>query len=142
MTWLLSTLFWTGLLIAAVLTVRRPVARHFGAKAAYALWLLPLMRLALPPIVLPAWLAPAPESAVSANADTAMWIAVPVDAVPAATPAPFDWQPLLVALWGTGVAAYIAMRLMSYFRLRRDLLTRRARDHEHRHVICPSRAAL
>ena len=36
MSWLLDTLVWTGVLIAAVLLIRRPVARQFGAKAAYA----------------------------------------------------------------------------------------------------------
>ena len=46
--------------VALVLLLRRPVARHLGARAAYALWLLPFLRLLLPPVVLPAWLAPAP----------------------------------------------------------------------------------
>ena len=50
MTWLADTLIVTGLLIFAVLVLRRPVARAFGAQAAYALWLLPLLRLVLPQI--------------------------------------------------------------------------------------------
>ena len=54
MTWLLDTLVWTGVLIALVLAVRQPVARHFGAKIAYALWALPLLRLIMPPLVLEA----------------------------------------------------------------------------------------
>ena len=53
-----ETLLWTGALIALVLVLRRPVTRHFGPGAAYALWLLPFARLLLPPLVLPAWLAP------------------------------------------------------------------------------------
>ena len=47
-----ETLAWTGALIALVLVLRRPVTRHFGANAAYALWLLPFLRLMLPPIAL------------------------------------------------------------------------------------------
>ena len=43
-----------GVLIVLVLCVRGTVARHFGPRAAYALWLLPLLRLALPPIPIPA----------------------------------------------------------------------------------------
>ena len=51
--WLFDTLVWSGVLIAAVLVLRRPVARIFGAGMAYALWLLPLLRLVMPPLVLP-----------------------------------------------------------------------------------------
>ena len=46
---LFDTLLWTGALIALVMVLRRPVARHFGAGAAYALWFLPLARLIVPP---------------------------------------------------------------------------------------------
>ena len=35
--WLTHTLLYTGLLIALVLLVRRPLARYFGAQFAYAL---------------------------------------------------------------------------------------------------------
>ncbi|MEM9669865.1 MAG: M56 family metallopeptidase [Pseudomonadota bacterium] len=38
------------LLIGLVLLVRRPFAKHFGAKAAYALWAIPAIRLVLPPL--------------------------------------------------------------------------------------------
>ena len=56
--WAVDTAIWTGALIVAVLLLRRPVARLFGPRVAYALWLLPLMRFVLPPIVLPAWMKP------------------------------------------------------------------------------------
>ena len=46
----LQTSLAVTLLIALVLVVRRPFARHFGAKAAYALWLVPLARLFMPPL--------------------------------------------------------------------------------------------
>jgi beta-lactamase regulating signal transducer with metallopeptidase domain len=39
-----------AVLIGVVLVLRRPIARHFGPHAAYALWLLPLIRLAMPPL--------------------------------------------------------------------------------------------
>ena len=42
--WLTDTLLYTGALIALVLVLRRPVARHFGAQMSYALWALPLLR--------------------------------------------------------------------------------------------------
>jgi beta-lactamase regulating signal transducer with metallopeptidase domain len=122
MSWLFDTLVWTGALIALVLVARRPVARHLGPKAAYALWVLPLLRLILPPIVLPAWLAPSVDAA--ATADAAILV-LPVDevATPAAAAAPsFDWLALLVAIWAAGAVVYIVSRLVSYACLRRDLL--------------------
>ena len=68
--WLIDTLLYTGTLIALVLVLRRPVGRFFGPQIAYALWALPFLRLLLPPIELPAWLAPArpePEAIAPAN---------------------------------------------------------------------------
>ena len=45
---LAETTFWVGLLVAGVLLIRKPFARFFGARAAYALWLAPALRLFLP----------------------------------------------------------------------------------------------
>ena len=56
--WLTDTLVATGALMALVLAARRPVARWFGPGAAYALWLLPMIRLILPPLALPRGLLP------------------------------------------------------------------------------------
>ena len=56
-----------GVLVLLVLMVRKPFARRFGAKAAYALWLLPLVRFVMPPLPsqfsLTGWLGAAPEAA-------------------------------------------------------------------------------
>ena len=48
--WAVEMLFGTALLAGLVLLIRRPFARLFGARAAYALWLAPLARLLLPPL--------------------------------------------------------------------------------------------
>ena len=69
--WLLDTLLYTGLLIALVLVLRRPVSRHFGPQIAYTLWGLPFLRLLLPPVVLPASLAPEPAAAPELAVETA-----------------------------------------------------------------------
>ena len=53
---MISTYISVALLIGLVLAVRRPFARAFGAKAAYALWALPLARIVMPP--LPHWMSP------------------------------------------------------------------------------------
>lgn len=86
------------LLILLVLAVRKPVARHFGAGIAYALWLLPIARLLLPPLPQQAslfnWLSLPAPAASEAPAPVAH-IAAPaageaVMAHPAAHPAVFD----------------------------------------------------
>ena len=46
--WLLGTLLATSGLIVLVLLVREPVRRHFGARVAYGLWLVPAARLLMP----------------------------------------------------------------------------------------------
>ena len=48
--WLLGTLVATSGLIVLVLLVREPVRRHFGARVAYGLWLIPAARLLMPTI--------------------------------------------------------------------------------------------
>ena len=128
MTWLLDTLVWTGVLIALVLAVRQPVARHFGAKIAYALWALPLLRLVMPPLVLEAPTPSALPAAQSVEATPeliAALAAMEAANVPSAQ-APAAWweslTPLLVAVWLLGAATYIGLRLLAYRQLRRDLL--------------------
>ncbi|MEP3891243.1 MAG: M56 family metallopeptidase [Hellea sp.] len=53
MDWMIGTGLAVSLLIALVLIVRRPFARMFGARAAYALWGLPFIRLVMPEVTIP-----------------------------------------------------------------------------------------
>lgn len=46
--WLAQNMLGASLLMLLVLLIRRPVAALFGAGWAYALWLLPLVRLIMP----------------------------------------------------------------------------------------------
>ncbi len=131
---LLHTLAWTGVLIAAVLVLRRPVSRAFGPQAAYALWALPLLRLVLPPVTLPAWMAP--ETAAPAAAAPVTMAPPPADAMvwrAAEAPASggFDFMALLadvplveilLLVWLGGAAAFLALRFGAYFSLRGALL--------------------
>lgn len=57
--------------MAIVLVARRPVARHFGAGVAYALWAIPVLRLVLPPLQVPVSLMPLLRWPGSAPADIA-----------------------------------------------------------------------
>jgi len=135
--WLLDTLFYTGLLIGFVLLVRRPAGRIFGAQFAYMLWALPFLRLLMPPVVLPASLAPAPEplQAAAAAPVAADWVQVaaanaassaPIAGAPAVeiTPA-WSWTDLAAvvpSIWLGVALAFLAWRVVTYRRMRRELL--------------------
>lgn len=124
MSWLVETLGWTAVLLALVLVLRRPVARQFGPQAAYALWALPFLRLLLPPIELPAWLAPADPAPARIAADVTYFVvdADPALAVPAEAAQTFEWVVLIPAVWLTGALLFLAWRFAAYFHFRRQLL--------------------
>ncbi len=69
MNWMLGTGVAVSLLIVLVLLVRRPFARMFGAKAVYALWVLPFLRLVMPEVTLPRFL---PRIFQSSSLETAL----------------------------------------------------------------------
>ena len=48
--WLVEALAASAALMLAVLALRGPVRRWFGAELAYALWAIPALRLILPPL--------------------------------------------------------------------------------------------
>ena len=113
--WLVQNMAAASLMMLVVLAVRTPVARAFGAGWAYALWLLPLVRLLLPP--LPA-LPFAPDM-------PAFDIFVPVSVAAATAGAEGSgagsWMPLLLlALWAIGAAAFLIFHVLAY----RGFLTR------------------
>jgi beta-lactamase regulating signal transducer with metallopeptidase domain len=119
--WLTDTLLYTGLLIALVLLVRRPFSRWFGPQFAYALWALPALRLLLPPIELPASLAPH-QAQLSDQALLAMAMSVQGSPIaPAPTPL-WERADVWLALWLGSAALFLGWRLASYFRMRRELL--------------------
>ena len=132
---LTDTLLWTGALLALVLLLRRPVAALFGPTAAYALWALPMVRLLLPPLVLPAWMAPAPvELAAPAGLAEAGELTGGAVQTPLAASGSIsvasdladvplvDWGALLLWVWLVGAAVFLVRRYALYFRMRRELL--------------------
>ncbi|MED5547142.1 MAG: M56 family metallopeptidase [Pseudomonadota bacterium] len=146
--WLIDTLVMTGALMALVLLLRRPVARCFGAQAAYALWLLPALRFVMPPLALPAALAPtrwlaglevgvAQTSARAGEASAALPAAPEAaEIVLAAEPAPYPgpvpdepeawmqipWTSALLLLWLAGALAFLVWRTWNYQMMRRQVL--------------------
>lgn len=123
--WLFDTFIYTGVLIAAVLLLRRPVARHFGPQVAYALWALPLLRLIMPPIVLPSSFAPA--EAVPVEDPVMIYISATPETVNSQPLEPIhsvgiEMADLLLPFWLGGAALFLALRARDYLRMRRDLL--------------------
>jgi beta-lactamase regulating signal transducer with metallopeptidase domain len=120
--WLIDTLLYTGLLIALVLVLRRPATRYFGPQFAYALWALPALRLLLPPIELPASMAPQ-QAHLSDQALLALAMAAQNAPVTAPVPTPFyERADLWLALWLGSAAAFLTWRIALYQRMRREVL--------------------
>ena len=105
---LIDSALSVSLLIVLVLAVRGPVARQFGARAAYALWLVPLGRLIVPPVG--AW-TPLDEGSIPAAIGGEMPEIV-IARVPVA--AGFDALFWVLALWGAGAVAYLAVQLVRH----------------------------
>ena len=105
-----QNLLWTSALMLLVLVLRRPFARAFGAGPAYALWLLPLLRLLMPPFAaaeMPALLPPVD-------------LVVETEAAAASARDVGGWTPWLVAFWAAGALGFVAWQFLAY----RAFLTR------------------
>ena len=105
MSWLVSNAMIASLLILVVLLVRRPVAHYFGARAAYALWLAPALRLVLPPM-------PTPIAAASTGSEAVAWVLETGQYV-AETTSVF---PALRLLWAIGFCVMLTVRLVAHHR--------------------------
>lgn len=115
MSWLVDTLIVTGALIALVLVIRRPVARAFGPGMAYALWALPMVRLILPPLLLPAVVGPFDRAetivvAASREGGTSLDAGLSV-----------PWT-AIATVWLIGAGVYLVWRGAGYVAMRRRLL--------------------
>jgi len=129
--WVVETFVATTLLMLLVLVIRKPVSRHFGPNIAYALWALPVLRLALPPLP-ESWRASA-ETPVAAASEVITYYMVDPVTVPEAAAAsttvpieaaPFDWLPVIAAIWAVGALAFLAYHLIAHSRFCARLLRR------------------
>ena len=118
--WLVDTALVTAALIGLVLVLRRPFARLFGPGAAYALWALPMVRLLMPPLVLPAgWAQPEPDAAGQPPVLDIVLNAPADGASSAYGPAVVT---VLAALWLSGAVFYLAWQVWNYRAMRRRVL--------------------
>ncbi|HMO76154.1 MAG TPA: M56 family metallopeptidase [Sphingopyxis sp.] len=122
-----DTLVTTAALVLAILVIRKPFARHFGPRLAYALWAVPALRLLLPPLP---FADPVPAEAVAVAQPGAELVyllpadwpeAAPAAAVPLWSFA--DLLPFLFAVWVVGLVAVLAAALLAHRRFRREVLT-------------------
>ena len=129
--WAIETLVATGLLMLLVLAIRAPIRRTFGPGIAYALWLLPLVRMILPPLPMlwrkvAAASLPQDTTPIARASDTiTVLVAKPLGLGEAAAPAAH--QPslglLVAALWVAGAAAFFAWHWMAHVRFCRRMLS-------------------
>lgn len=112
MSWLAGNLLLASLLLLLVLAIRRPVARLFGARAAYALWLAPAVRLVWPPL---------PESspiAAAASPATVYWTQIVVPGGEQLGPL----ATILPTIWISGAAVMLGIHLAAHRRFVRRAL--------------------
>jgi beta-lactamase regulating signal transducer with metallopeptidase domain len=115
--WAIETLIASTLLMAVVLAIRTPVARHFGPHIAYGLWLLPALRMLLPP--LPETVAPRPLQVLPHNVEALLAAAAAFRASgadPVAEAPMVNWPLLVGTLWAAGALAFLAWHIWSYRR--------------------------
>ena len=129
--WVIETFVATTLLMLLVLAIRKPVSRHFGPNIAYALWALPVLRLALPPLP-ESWRASAETPVAAASEVITYYVVDPIMAPEAAVAAantpvevvPIDWLPIIAGLWAVGALAFLGYHLIAHGRFCARLLRR------------------
>ena len=128
--WLTGTLFATSALVVLVLLVREPVRRHFGARVAYALWLIPAARLLMPTITetieRPAVAATPRLFATQAMNESLLMSSVATPQQSLVEQAG-GWPTILMVLW-LGVAAGLFAARMLAFRRERSAILRNAEE--------------
>lgn len=105
--WVIEALIASSLLMALVLLIRRPVASQFGPRVAYCLWLIPALRMVLPPL---------PQSWLFRPVEVAPEIATTAVAFDAPLRASVDWFALGLAVWAAGAALHFALHFWAYRR--------------------------
>ena len=107
--WLKETLLVSGLLFGLVLLVRRPVALWAGPKIAYALWLLPVVRVLMPPLPVAGMTVTDLFPAIHPQT-----MVMPAPLLPVADSP--DGLPLLALLWLVGATLFLFFQLFQHVR--------------------------
>lgn len=120
LSWAIEALIASTVLMVVVLLLRGPVRKAFGAQVAYALWLLPLLRLLLPPLP-EAWHAAAAVAPVARASEQVTVLFVEPVAQAAAPTLPW-LGPVFAGLWIAGAIGFVAWQTLAHRRFCRRLL--------------------
>ncbi len=131
MSWAIETIVASTLLMLLVLAIRSPVRKAFGPYIAYALWLLPVLRMLMPP--LPAsWTEQAAAPVAAASDVIAYYVVEPIagarEAPIAAAASSIDWLMIAALGWGVGALLFFGYHLISHNRYCSNLLRRARAD--------------
>ncbi|HWW12477.1 MAG TPA: M56 family metallopeptidase, partial [Brevundimonas sp.] len=107
--WLFQALLGSTILGAVVVLVRPWVLRRLGPRMAYGLWLLPVVRLVLPPM--PAW--SVHSSAVASLGEDAAGVATLIAPQSLRLDA---FVQIVVVLWAVGALIHLGRGLFDYVR--------------------------
>jgi beta-lactamase regulating signal transducer with metallopeptidase domain len=121
--WAIETIVASTLLMLLVLGLRGPVRKAFGPHMAYALWLLPLIRMLMPP--LPAsWREQAAAPVAAAGDVIAYYVVEPLAGTPEMPVAAsaIDWLMLGAIAWGAGALLFLGYHLIAHTRYCHKLL--------------------
>lgn len=119
--WAIEALIASSVLIVAVLLARGAVRKAFGPQIAYALWALPVLRLALPP--LPTGLNAAATPISRAGETITVYVVEPATStIAASAPASLSFGTAMVALWSLGAAGFLVWHLVQHTRFCRRML--------------------
>ncbi len=132
--WAVEAVVASTALMLLVMVLRRPVAEHFGAQAAYALWALPALRMVLPPMTIglgtsAPMLAVEPVSGsisdlVHTSIVTGSGAAHTAAVIPASDGiGSAGWIALAVLIWLAGAGLFLIGHFWGYRRFRSHLLT-------------------
>lgn len=127
--WLFDTLIVTSFMMAVILMIRRPVARIFGPVVAYALWIIPALRLLMPSLSVPfiAAATPAPASVrdIVRNAmysDVAAVEPVGGIAVNSHPAESIDYVFIALTIWAGVAALFFVVQTFRYLWMRANVL--------------------
>jgi beta-lactamase regulating signal transducer with metallopeptidase domain len=126
--WFIENLLWASAAMLVVLAIRRPVARYLGAGVAYALWLVPALRLVAPPA---SWTAQIFDTPVPSLPPLLLIAEAGVGAAPPPLGGPGQWVPILLAVWAGGACVFLIVQAVAYrrFLTRLSLSMRSAGTH-------------
>lgn len=111
--WAAENLVWATAAMLLVLAIRRPVARLFGAGVAYALWLIPALRLVAPPTD---WIGFLFENPLPSLPPILIVVGEAGGAAPPSLGGPGQWVPILLAVWAGGAILFLLFQAFSYRR--------------------------